>query len=129
LAALKDVVSRSRALDALLEKFVQAFAAQVSYTALANAYNIDQRLARWLLMCHDRIEGDVIEITHEYMALMLATRRPSVTDALHVLEGEGLIRSKRGLVIVRNRPELEEYAGSSYGPAEEYHQRLMGEYV
>jgi ABC-type sulfate/molybdate transport systems ATPase subunit len=42
---------------------------------LANAYYIDQRLARWLLMCHDRIEGDVIEITHEYMALMLATRR------------------------------------------------------
>jgi CRP-like cAMP-binding protein len=126
LAALKDVASRSRALDALLEKFVQAFAAQVSYTALANAYNIDQRLARWLLMCHDRIEGDVIEITHEYMALMLATRRPSVTDALHVLEGQGLIRSKRGLVIIRNRPELEEYTGSSYRPAEEYYQRLMG---
>lgn len=57
---------------------------------------VEVRLARWLLMAHDRADGDELALTNDYMAVMLAVRRPSVTTALHVLEGNRLIRGTRG---------------------------------
>ncbi|MGG7537674.1 MULTISPECIES: Crp/Fnr family transcriptional regulator [unclassified Rhizobium] len=99
----------------LLLRFLHSFFAQVANTALSNAvHKIDVRLARWLLLCHDRLDGEEIEITHEYMATMLGVRRSSVTDALHILEGEHLIYSTRGLVIIRNRASLEAFAADAY---------------
>ncbi|WP_037174106.1 Crp/Fnr family transcriptional regulator [Rhizobium sp. Pop5] len=98
-----------------LSRFLLTFFTQVANTALSNAvHKIDVRLAKWILMCHDRLEGEEIEITHEYMATMLGVRRSSVTDALHVLEGEHLIYSTRGLVIIRNRTSLEAFAADAY---------------
>ena len=95
---------------------------------MSNAsHAVDQRLARWLLMYHDRVEGSEVDLTHEFLAIMLAVRRPSVTTALHVLEGEGLIRSERGCVIVRIRKALEDYAGAVYGAPEREYRRLTGE--
>lgn len=106
----------------LLHRYAHNLATQVSYTALTNAiHQIDERLGRWLLMCHDRLQQDQFLITHEYMALMLAVRRPSVTTSLHVLEGNQFIRSERGRVTIRNRKALEEFAQDSYGrPEAEY---------
>jgi CRP-like cAMP-binding protein len=99
----------------------------MSITVLANAhYPVDERLARWLLMCHDRWDGDVLPLTHEFMAVMLAVRRPSVTTALHVLEGNRFIRAERGCVTIRDRSALEEFAGDSYGPPEREYERLIG---
>jgi DNA-binding transcriptional regulator YhcF (GntR family) len=66
-------------------------------------------------MAHDRIEEDEINVTHDEIAVMLAVRRASVTDALHILEGEGLIRSHRGRVLVRDRNGLLRHAGETYG--------------
>lgn len=77
-------------------------------------------------MCHDRLRSDELDITHEYIAFMLGTRRPSVTTALHVLEGERLIRSNRGLIIVLDRKGLEEFAAGSYGIPEQEFERLIG---
>ena len=74
---------------------------------------------------HDRVEGDEIALTHEFMSLMIATRRSSVTSALHVLDGNGFIRSTRGLVTVRNREGLEGFAHDAYGRPEEEYERLM----
>jgi DNA-binding transcriptional regulator YhcF (GntR family) len=65
-------------------------------------------------MCHDRIDGEEIALTHEYMATMLGVRRSSVTEALHILEGERFIYSHRGLVIIRNRASLEAFAADAY---------------
>lgn len=80
-----------------------------------------------LLMCHDRVDGHELLHTHEYIALMLAVRRPSVRTALHVLEGKHFIRSERGRIAIRNRPAMEEFARDAYGkPAEEY-RRLVGQ--
>lgn len=106
----------------LLAQASHNLATQVSYTALSNAVHpVNERLARWLLMSHDRLRQDEISITHEYIALMLAVRRPSVTTALHVLEGNRFIKCERGLVIIRNRPAMEEFARDAYGiPEEEY---------
>ncbi|MFK0334410.1 Crp/Fnr family transcriptional regulator [Rhizobium sp. NPDC090275] len=111
----------------LLARFIQTFATQISYTVLSNVnYQIDVRLARWLLMSHDRVDGDQISLTHDFISLMLGVRRPSVTTALHVLEGEKFIRAERGLITIRNRRGLEEFAGDSYGRPEEEYRRLIG---
>lgn len=100
---------------------------QVSYTALSNGvHKVDVRLARWLLMCNDRLGGDEIVITHQYIALMLAVRRPSVTDALHILEGYGFIKSERKRITVRKRRAMEEFASDAYGGPEEEYRLLFG---
>jgi CRP-like cAMP-binding protein len=113
----------------LLARFIQTFASQISYTVLSNVnYQIDIRLARWLLMSHDRVDGDEIALTHDFISLMLGVRRPSVTTALHVLEGEKFIRSERGLITIRDRRGLEEFAGDSYGRPEEEYRRLIGRF-
>jgi len=125
--ALKQAVDASPTLRKLLLRYVQAFATQTAYTALSNAvHTIEERLARWLLMSQDRQDGDEIPLTHEFLALMLGVRRPSVTVALHSLEGLGFIRSTRGLVTIRRRPELEEFAGTAYGTPEAEYERLIG---
>jgi CRP-like cAMP-binding protein len=129
-----DIGIFQRAMDAnpalanLLMRYAQTLATQVSFTGLSNAvHHVDERLARWILMCHDRVDGDEIDLTHDYISIMLAVRRPSVTTSLHVLEGNGLIRSSRGKVIVRNRAALEEFAHDAYGRPEAEYRRLIGE--
>lgn len=111
----------------LLLRYVQAYSTQTTYTALSNAvHTVEERLARWLLMSHDRQDGDEIFLTHDFLALMLGVRRPSVTIALHSLEGLGFIKSTRGLVKVRERTELEDFAGAGYGVPEAEYERLIG---
>jgi CRP-like cAMP-binding protein len=68
---------------ALLRLYAHAFGVQVAETAFSNGlFSLDARLARWLLMCHDRIDGDAIAITHEFLSIMLGVHRPAVTIAL-----------------------------------------------
>jgi CRP-like cAMP-binding protein len=111
----------------LLSRSSHNLATQVSYTALSNGvHKIDVRLARWLLMCQDRLSGDEIIITHDYIALMLAVRRPSVTTALHVLEGKRFIASERKLITMRNRRGMEEFACDAYGEPEKEYRQLFG---
>jgi DNA-binding FadR family transcriptional regulator len=64
-------------------------------------------------------------LTHDFLALMLGVRRPSVTDALHVLEGERLIHANRGLITIRDRARLEDMAGGAYGVPEAEYRRLI----
>lgn len=126
-AALRNAWRQSEALHTTLLRYVQAFTIQAAQTAAANAqYDLPERLARWLLMCHDRLESDEIHLTHEFMAMMLAVRRSGVTVTLHVLEGTGAIQATRGLVRVKSRKRLEEFAGDSYGLAENEYRRLIG---
>ena len=100
---------------------------QLAHSALANGrYNMSERLARWLLMCHDRIRDDDMALTHEFLSLMLGVRRSGVTDHLHVLEGMHAIRATRGPIIVRSRAKLEEVAGGCYGAPEREYDRLIG---
>ena len=85
-----------------------------------------KRLARWLLMCHDRLDGDELPLTHEFIAVMLAVRRPGVTEALQMLETEQAIRAERRNIVVLDRRKLEETAGDSYGVPEAEYERLIG---
>jgi len=125
---IAELMAKSASLHVPFVKYMHVFAVQVAFTALANArFTIDQRLARWILMCQDRIGHDTLEITHEYIAMLLSTRRPSVTNALHVLEGERLIRSSRGIVAVVNRKGLERFSRGCYGVPEHEFERLIGD--
>lgn len=125
--ALRSAMGRSLTLSILLVRYVQFFLIQVAQTAISNAmHTVEERLARWLLMAHDRMPDDDVPLTHEYLALMLAVRRPSVTTALHVLEGGGLIKATRGNIRIRDRAALEEFAWEAYGVPEAEYERLIG---
>ncbi|MGH1575289.1 Crp/Fnr family transcriptional regulator [Methylobacterium sp. P31] len=125
--ALREAVEASASLRGLLLRYVQTFLMQVAQTAIANAgAPAEERLARWLLMYHDRQDGDDLSVTHEFMAIMLGVRRPTVTVAVHTLEGAGLIRARRGRIRVLSREGLEQAAGRTYGTAESEYERLIG---
>lgn len=110
----------------LLLRYIHSCEIQLGHSALANArYTMYARLARWLLMCHDRIDGDNLPLTHEFLSLMLGVRRSGVTDQLHILEGLHAIKATRGNVRIINRKKLEEVAGGCYGAAEAEYQRLI----
>jgi CRP-like cAMP-binding protein len=102
--------------NALL-RYAHALMLQTAQTALANGrLTIEERLARWLLMCGDRLGTDQIPLTHEFLSIMLGVRRPGVTVALQVLEGEGAIRNDRGLITILKRAKLAKLAGGAYRP-------------
>jgi CRP-like cAMP-binding protein len=127
--ALREAMADAPLRDHLLH-FAQAFSVQTAYTALANGrHNIEERLARWLLMCHDRGEGDALALTHDFLATMLGVRRAGVTVALHMLEGRGLIKATRGRIQVLDRGDLERAATGLYGPPEAEYARLMAKEV
>jgi CRP-like cAMP-binding protein len=124
---LKQALQHSPSLHDLLLRYVQVFTIQTSHTALSNgSHKIEERLARWLLMCHDRLDGDDLPLTHEFIAIMLAVRRAGVTEALNILEERGVIRARRGNIVVLDRAGLEAAAGDSYGVPEAEYRRLIG---
>ena len=112
---LRRAMAASATLQQHLLRFVHAFTVQIGQTALANASHlIEERLARRLLMCHDRVDGDDLVATHEFLSLMLGVRRGGVTVALQSLEDKGLVSTRRGQVRVVDRAKLEAVAGDSY---------------
>ena len=123
---LRLVMYESVTILKCLLRYAHVFAVQTGYTALANARgNIEERLARWLLMTHDRMDGDRLEITHEFISLMLGVRRAGVTDALRRFEAKGLIERARSTVVIKDRAGLEEVANGLYGPPEAEFKRLF----
>jgi CRP-like cAMP-binding protein len=124
---LRNAQNASPSLRDLLLKFAQVFMVQTAHTAVANARaHIDQRLARWILMAHDRTDDKTIPLTHEFLSLMLGVRRAGVTAALQTLKRQKLIDTGRNQIVVRNRKGLERKAGSSYGAPEKEYRRLIG---
>ncbi|RRI06497.1 Crp/Fnr family transcriptional regulator [Mesorhizobium tamadayense] len=122
-----SALSNSPSLRLFLLRYVHALHIQTSYTALANARTkVEDRLARWLLMCADRVHGGHLAITHEFLSVMLGVRRPGVTIGLQVLEGRGLIRSRRGEITIRDRDGLVAHANGAYGQSEAEYHRLFG---
>jgi CRP-like cAMP-binding protein len=124
---LRKAMQKSPSLRDSLLKFAQAFGVQTTHTAVSNAQSrLDVRLARWLLMAHDRIGEDTIPLTHEFLSLMLAVRRPGVTETLHLLREKGLIAYGRGQITLKDRKGIERVAGEAYGTPEAEYRRLIG---
>src|ERR1700692_2771786 len=98
-----------------LNQYAQAQGMRVAQLAACNRlHEIDQRLARWLLMCQDRIGSDLLPMTHEFFAQMLGTGRPSVSLAAAVLQRAGFIQYARGTVKITDRKGLEAAACECY---------------
>jgi CRP-like cAMP-binding protein len=117
----------SEAFDLTCRRFCHAFMVQVSYTALANARNnLEQRLARWILMAEDRADGPDVNLTHDFLALMLGVRRAGVTLAIQLLTRNGLISHSRGRIVIQDRDGLIAETRGSYGPPEAHWKRLFG---
>jgi CRP-like cAMP-binding protein len=94
--------------------------------ACSGLHPIPHRCARWLLMTHDRVEGDTFPLTHEFLATMLGVRRSSVSEILLPLAREGLIRNGRGEVTIMDRVGLEERSCECYQTMKEEFDRLWG---
>ena len=123
---LRAEVEQRAALRSVLHRYIQAQIIQTAQTAFANARGgTPTRLARWLLMCHDRSEGDEITVTQEFMSLMLGVERPGVTMAMKVLEKDGLVAKRRGHIQIIDRERLLDLAGDGYGLAETEYARLI----
>jgi CRP-like cAMP-binding protein len=124
---LRQAMDASETLRNLLLRFVQVFMVQTSHTAIANARaHIDRRLARWILMAHDRIRDTTLPLKHEFLALMLGVRRAGVTEALQNLKRQKLIDSSRNQIVVLDRRGIEKLAGNAYGTPEKEYRRLIG---
>lgn len=125
---LRGVLRAHPSLRELFLRYTLAFMIQAQSTVLANGRaRIEERLARWLLMAHDRMERPELPLTHELLSIMLGVRRPGVTDALHRLEGYRAIRARRGVITILDRDCLMEIADASYGSAEAEYARLLGD--
>ena len=110
----------------LLMRYTQAFLTQVAQTAACNgAHLVDARCARWLLMTHDRVDTDLIPLTHEFLAFMLGVRRAGVTVAMNALQDANLVRCTRGKVAIVDRPGLEKASCECYGVVRAHFERLL----
>ena len=126
-AAFRAEMERSAALRGLLLRYALAFHAQVTLTAACNArHAIEHRLARWLLIAHDRAGADEFPMTHEFLSMMLGVRRPGVTIAAGMLQKAGLVRYARGRMAVADRPGLEAASCECYHTVRHEHARLLG---
>ena len=126
-AKLRQGMEQSATLHRSMLRYGHAFVVQTGHTAMANGRSkVEERLARWLLMAHDRLDGDELPLTHEFLAIMLGVRRPGVTVALNLLEKDGLIDANRGVISIIDRKGLEEKSNGAYGVPEAEFRRLFG---
>ncbi len=117
----------STILGDLLQRYAQALFEQVSQTAACNRLHaLEQRCARWLLMTHDRVDGDEIPLTQEFLSYMLGVRRAGVTEACGTLQRSGLIRYRHGHITVVDRAGLEAATCECYAVAADAYTELLG---
>ena len=114
-AEFRRALKSSPALLALASRYSAVLGMQISQTAACNRlHDIERRLARWLLLAQDRVDSGVVAITHDFLATMLGTDRPSVSVAAANLQRKGIIDYTRGAVKILNRKELEDSACECY---------------
>jgi len=117
--SFREAQDRSVSLHRELLRYANAFLMQTTTTALANGRSkVEERLARWLLMAHDRVDGDELPLTHEFLGMMLGSPRPGVTLAVQALEKEGLIDARRARITILGRKALEKRCDGAYAPPE-----------
>ncbi|MBV9180942.1 MAG: Crp/Fnr family transcriptional regulator [Acidobacteria bacterium] len=122
---LEERLSETPELRLVLNRYVLVQGLQIAQIAACNRlHEIEQRLARWLLMCQDRVDSDFLPVTHEFLAQMLGTGRPSVSLAAGMLQRAGIIENLRGTVKILNRKELEAAACECYRAIQHFNRSL-----
>jgi len=121
-AAIREEFKRGGAMQDLLMRFMHALMIQIGQTTLCNRlHSTDERLSRWLLMCHDRVDSDQLKLTQEFISIMLGANRARVTMSAISLQNAGFIKYARGNITVTNRKGLENFTCACYkGVKEEY---------
>jgi len=118
---LRSVMRLAPQLQAVLSRYAAALAMQVAQTAACNRlHRVEERLARWLLIAQDRIDSATVPITHDFLATMLGTDRPSVSVAAGLLQTRQILEYKRGSVKIVNRKKLEAFACECYEVVRQY---------
>jgi CRP-like cAMP-binding protein len=124
-ATLQGILESAPPLQLMLSRYAIVQGMQVAQTAACNRlHDIQQRLARWLLMTQDRVDSESLPITHDFLATMLGTDRPSVSMAAGALQKKKLIEYTRGAVKILNRKKLELAACECYGIMQQYNGEL-----
>jgi CRP-like cAMP-binding protein len=123
---LQEEFRRGGCLQRLLLRYTQAFVTQISQTAVCNRLHlVEQRLSRWLLLCHDRVRSDELVVTQELISNMLGGRRQSVTVAAGRLQDAGVIEYSRGHIKIIDRKKLEASACECYQVVKTEFDRLL----
>lgn len=126
-ADFRDLFERSREFRQIIHRYLHAFIGQISQNAACLSYHtIERRLARWLLMFHDRADSETMEMTQEFISQMLGVHRPSVSKSAHKLQDQGLIRYNRGRIEILDREGLEEFSCECYQTINRAHGRYTG---
>jgi CRP-like cAMP-binding protein len=124
--AFLRAMDENHGLRTLMLRYSDAMNAQVTQTAACNGrHGLEQRLARWILMAHDRADGDHLQMTQEFLGLMLCVYRPSITVVASTLQRAGIIRYSRGHITVLDRSALEATACDCYGAVRRRFERLL----
>jgi CRP-like cAMP-binding protein len=124
---IRQAFNGSEALRNLLMRYMQALHAQVTQTAACNGrHTLEERLARWILIAHDRAGDDCFPMTHEFMSMMLGVRRSGVSIAAGILKKSGVINYGNGDMVVLDRPGLEAAACECYGAVRHHFEQLLG---
>ncbi|HEX4144762.1 MAG TPA: Crp/Fnr family transcriptional regulator [Pirellulales bacterium] len=112
---LPQEAEKDSPLHRLLLSYNQVFLMQISQSVACNGLHpIQQRCCRWLLITLDRMQSNVVPLTHEFLAIMLGVRRASVTDVLHPLHEQGLVNNSRGAITILDRAGLEKLSCECY---------------
>jgi CRP-like cAMP-binding protein len=123
--ALQRILQSAPQLRTLLNRHTGLQGMQVAQTAACNRlHDIQQRLARWLLMTQDRVDSGVLAITHDFIATMMGTDRSTVSMAASVMQKDGIIDYARGEVKILNRRKLERSACECYGVIQQLEDEL-----
>ena len=125
--AVRQEFRRDTKLQDSLMRYMQASFAQISQTALCNRlHTVEERLARWLLLCYDRMDGQQITLTHEMLGKMLGTRRSTVSLAAATLQQAGIVAYNRGRIVLKDRKGLLRVSCTCYGMVKKRFEGLYG---
>jgi CRP-like cAMP-binding protein len=122
----REEFKRGGVFQDLILRYIQANTIQIGQSVACNRlHSIDERLARWLLMTHDRAASDELMLTQEFLSMMLGVRRAGVTDAAITLQADGYINYKRGHITILDRAGLEEASCECYSVVKAEHDRIL----
>jgi len=123
---LREAWTRSAHLRALVDRHTDALYGHAIQSVACNAlHSVEARFCRWLLSCHDRIDNNTVSLTQEFLADMLGVQRTTVTAVAGALQAKGLIRYRRGVVDILDRPGLEAMTCECYGAVRRTYERLL----
>jgi CRP-like cAMP-binding protein len=124
--AFRREMDRRGAFHDLMSRYAQAFVGLIMRSVACNGlHSAEERCCRWLLMTHDRVMQDELPLTHQYMAMMLGVRRPTVTLVMAQLTKSGIISHGRGRIRIVDRPALEEASCECYRSVKAHFDRLL----